>query len=263
MSTEKFCLKWNDFQSNVSKSFKDLRDDPDFCDVTLASEGNQQIKAHKVILASSSPLFLEILKSNKHSHPLIYMRGIKAHDLAAIVDFIYHGEANIYQENLDAFLALAEELQLKGLAGNKENNEETYQATQQDKLSNSIKNVLPKNKMEPANDMHINYEQIGRPNTLEDDHKYSTVMVATLSSLDTIMKSDADLSNINEVLDTMIQRIDGVWTCSTCGKTTKLKGDIKRHAEIHIEGVSHPCNICGKVFRSSNVLRVHMQQKHT
>ena len=47
---------------------------------------------------------------------MLYMRGIKAKDLEAIVDFIYHGEANIYQEDLDGFLALAEELQLKGLA---------------------------------------------------------------------------------------------------------------------------------------------------
>ena len=47
---------------------------------------------------------------------MIYMRGVKAKDLVAIVDFIYHGEANIFQEDLDGFLALADELQLKGLA---------------------------------------------------------------------------------------------------------------------------------------------------
>ena len=115
MSSEKFCLKWNDFQKNVSGSFRELRDDTDLCDVTLASEGNQQIKAHKVILAASSPFFMDILKSHKNSHPLIYMRGIKGNDLAAIIDFMYHGEANIYQDDLDAFLSLAEELKLKGL----------------------------------------------------------------------------------------------------------------------------------------------------
>ena len=55
MSNEKFCLKWNDFQENVSGSFRELKEDQDFCDVTLASEGDQQIEAHKVILAASSP----------------------------------------------------------------------------------------------------------------------------------------------------------------------------------------------------------------
>ena len=48
------------------------------------------------------------------------MRGIKSKDIVAILDFIYHGEANIYQEDLNEFLALAEELQLKGLAGSEE-----------------------------------------------------------------------------------------------------------------------------------------------
>ena len=52
---------------------------------------------------------------------MIYMRGLKVKDLEAILDFIYHGEANIYQEDLDGFLALAEELKLRGLAGSEEN----------------------------------------------------------------------------------------------------------------------------------------------
>ena len=45
------------------------------------------------------------------------MRGVKAKNLTAIVDFIYHGEANIYQD--ETFIELAEELQLKSLNGEK------------------------------------------------------------------------------------------------------------------------------------------------
>ena len=40
--------------------------------------------------------------------------------MVAIVDFIYHGEANICQQDLEGFLALAEEFQLKGLAGSQD-----------------------------------------------------------------------------------------------------------------------------------------------
>ena len=116
-SSEKFCLKWNDFQQNLVNSYHDLRKDSDFSDVTLVSEEDQQVKAHRIILSACSPFFSRVLKKNKQPNPIIYMRGLKAKDLVAIVDFIYHGEANIYQEDLDGFLALAEELQLKGLAG--------------------------------------------------------------------------------------------------------------------------------------------------
>ena len=45
------------------------------------------------------------------------MRELKADELSAMIDFLYYGEANVNQESLDAFLALAEELKLKGLTG--------------------------------------------------------------------------------------------------------------------------------------------------
>ena len=114
---EKLCLQWNDFQENLKDAFGNLREDNDFADVTLACEDGQQVEAHKVILAASSPFFEKLLGKNKHPHPLIYMRGIKFDDLLAIVDFLYRGEANVFQENLDSFLATAGELQLKGLMG--------------------------------------------------------------------------------------------------------------------------------------------------
>ena len=121
--SEKLCLKWNDYQANVNSAFATLREYNDFADVTLACEDGQQIKAHKVILAASSPFFQNLLKKNKHPHPLIYMKGIKHEILLAVVDFLYLGEANVFQESLDSFLAIAEDLKLKGLTGQTEDND--------------------------------------------------------------------------------------------------------------------------------------------
>ena len=75
-ASEKLCLQWNDFKDNVSSSFGELREDKDLIDVTLACEDGKQVEAHKVVLAASSPFFKDILKRNKHPHPLIYMRGL-------------------------------------------------------------------------------------------------------------------------------------------------------------------------------------------
>ena len=108
--SEKYCLKWNEFEPNMVSSFKELRTDSDFSDVTLVCDEDQQVEAHKIILKSSSSFFSKVLAKNKHSHPMIYLRGMKAKDLVAIVDFIYLGEANVFQEDLDGLLALAEEL---------------------------------------------------------------------------------------------------------------------------------------------------------
>jgi len=111
---DKFCLKWNDFENNVSTAFQELREDRDFFDVTLACEGNQ-LEAHKVILSACSPFFRGVLKRNPHNHPLLYLRGIKYESILAVLNFMYNGEVNIAQAELSSFLAVAEDLQVKGL----------------------------------------------------------------------------------------------------------------------------------------------------
>ena len=95
MTTEKLCLRWNDFQENIGSYYQNLRKEADFHDVTLVCDEEYQIGAHKIILAACSPFFNNVIKKNKHSHPMIYIRGIKAKDLEALVDFAYNGEANI------------------------------------------------------------------------------------------------------------------------------------------------------------------------
>ena len=110
MADEKLCLQWNTFQNNISSAFRDLRDDKHFADVTLACEDGPQIDAHKVVLVSCSPFFKNLLQRSKHKHPIIYMRGVQSKELLAIRDFLYQGEANVHQKDLNSFLALANEL---------------------------------------------------------------------------------------------------------------------------------------------------------
>jgi len=118
--SEKFCLRWNEFENNISKAFGELRDDNDFFDVTLACDDNQ-LQAHKVILSACSPLFRSLFKKNHHQHPLIFLRGVKHEDILAVLDFMYHGEVNVAQESLNSFLAVAEDLQIKGLTQTDQN----------------------------------------------------------------------------------------------------------------------------------------------
>jgi len=117
MSSEKFCLKWNDFEANISSAFRELRDDKDFFDVTLACD-EEQINAHKVILSACSPFFRNVLKRNPHQNPLLYMKGVRFQDLVSVLNFMYHGEVNVAQEDLNNFLAVAEDLRVKGLTQN-------------------------------------------------------------------------------------------------------------------------------------------------
>ena len=88
---EKFCLRWNDFEKNISSSFRELQEDKDFLDVTLAC-GDNQLQAHKVILSACSPFFKNVLRRNQHQHPLLYLKGVSFRDMEAVLNFMYQGQ---------------------------------------------------------------------------------------------------------------------------------------------------------------------------
>ena len=93
---QQFCLRWNDFQTNMVASFKHLRDEKSFCDVTLACDG-QSTKAHKMILSACSPYFKALLEENPAKHPIIILKDVPFQHLTAILEFMYAGEVNVAQ----------------------------------------------------------------------------------------------------------------------------------------------------------------------
>ena len=71
---EKFSLKWNDFHSNAAKAFSLFRNDDYLHDVTLVSDDQKQISAHKLVLSACSEYFNNVFKQNKHSNPLLCLQ---------------------------------------------------------------------------------------------------------------------------------------------------------------------------------------------
>ena len=200
-ASEKLCLQWNDFRENVTSAFRDLRGDRELADVTLACEDGSQIEAHKVVLASSSPFFMELLKRNKHAHPLLYMRGLRSKDLIAIVDFLYNGEANVCQENLDSFLALAEELKLKGLTGNTDQRPEPRTET--------VQNTRPKLKEETSQRFQVQFSEpsFERASPRIEQASLKGSYNETTVSL-TNEKISVNLQDLDEQIRSMITRSD-------------------------------------------------------
>ena len=113
---EKFSLKWNDFHSNVSKSFQSLRNREDFSDVTLVGDDFKQVAAHKIILSSCSAYFNNILKNVANlKQPILCLEGMSFQDIENVMDYIYNGELKIYQDDIDRFLVVGQRLGLEGL----------------------------------------------------------------------------------------------------------------------------------------------------
>ncbi|XP_071566975.1 uncharacterized protein [Temnothorax nylanderi] len=124
-SQQQFCLRWNNFQANITSQFEALRDDEDFVDVTFACDG-RRLQAHKVVLSACSPYFKELFKTNPCKHPIIFMRDVEFEHLQSLLEFMYAGEVNISQAELPTFLRTAESLQIRGLTdsqSNQHNNE--------------------------------------------------------------------------------------------------------------------------------------------
>ena len=237
MESEQLCLQWNDFQTNINSAFRKLREDKDFNDVTLACEDGTQIESHKVILAASSPVLDVLLKRNKHNHPLIIMRGVKSIDLLAIIDFLYLGEANVFQENLDSFLAIAEELQLKGLM------EETECQENAKEISEKV-----------VRDRSQTTERAQQPVQKNGDRKIAKYeeFSKDFSELEVRIKSMMEMSA--NLVSSGKQKAH---ICKVCGKEG-WPNDIRRHIEAkHLGELSFPCNLCEKKCRSRHALRQH------
>ena len=256
--SDKFCLKWNDFQENVNSAFSNMRKDNNFCDVTLACEDGYQVGAHKIILAASSPFFANVLNRNKHTHPLIYMRGLKSEDLEAVVDFLYYGEANIFEEKLQHFLAIAEDLKLKGLEG-----EETPEGTEEKHVISPKTTTRQKPKYNGLN-KRISYTNKGMEMMVYQSNYYPEEQhnVQRTVALPKDVFS-GEMLELDEKLKTMM--VLGIptgdkktlYTCQVCGKEGQMM-QIKDHIEVnHLEGIIIPCTHCDKTFRYINALRCH------
>lgn len=124
MASQRFCLRWNNHQSNLLSVFDQLLHDETFTDVTLAVEGHL-LKAHKMVLSACSPYFQALFVNHQEKHPIVILKDVPYADMKSLLDFMYRGEVSVDQERLTAFLRVAESLRIKGLT---EVNEEKTEA---------------------------------------------------------------------------------------------------------------------------------------
>ena len=244
--SEKFCLKWNDFHSNVSKSFELFRNKEYLHDVTLVSDDHKQVSAHKLVLSACSEYFRNIFQHNNkpNAHPLLCLDGISSTDLENIVEYIYNGQIQIYQDQLDRFLEVAQRFRLEGLLTNKD---------------------------EPTGDHLVPppIQEYGPVDDTEDKKVHQAKSRVTARDIAATEKmivpvSTEEMNDIKDKISLYLEKCDdGKFRCTLCGQTSKYKHRIKYHIEgVHLEGISIPCQLCGKTFRSRNSLNCHKSVYH-
>jgi len=279
MASEKFCLRWNDFESNISTAFRELRDDKDFFDVTLACD-DEQIQAHKVILSACSPFFRTVLRRNPHAHPLLYLKGVKFSDLQSVLNFMYHGEVNVAQEELNSFLAVAEELRVKGLTQNNQGGSSSS-STKKDSFSTAPRPqaaapripdpVPPPKKPRPAAAPSYSGHDDDDIQEVMPTVKTEPLPAAAVASEP--YQQQEQSGQLQQVDDGMGYDEEGYEDYGQYGAEGGYegtlvdadgnKGDKQLYEYIVKDGPQmHRCTVCGKVGRDRGNLRKHVENIH-
>ena len=231
---EQLHLKWNAFQSTVSKSFSLLKQEKEFFDVTLVSDDQLQIPTHKIVLSACSKFFKSVLTKNCHSHPLIYLHGINSTNLNFILDYIYQGEVQIYQEQLDPFLEAGQKLEIDGLFSRVKEEVEVF--------SHDVEKSFKIDEVEnPTQEQNGSYYEIES------------------NSND---KSEVGLTEVGQKIKELIAKTTVGFICTACGKMGKDHSNMRKHAETHIKGLSYNCQECDRTFKSKNTLSSHNTRFH-
>merc|ERR1712243_23074 len=228
---KKFCLSWNSFLDNSTKSLIELRNTQNFVDVTLVGDDGLHIMAHKVVLSSSSDFFKENLLKVDHPHPMIFLAGFDSKVINSIMDYIYNGQVQLFQNEIDLFLDSAQKLKIEGLIESNDDNKLNFK-----NKSSSINQALDVN------------DENGEKHYQEQNYSPVPSKSATVALHD---------DDAKKAVEDLIIKSDNGWACNACGKFGREKGNIRKHVEIHVDGLSFSCNVCFNTFRSRMMLNNH------
>ena len=209
------------------------------------SDDERQIPAHKLVLSACSDFFKSILRNNSHSHPLLYLSGIHSTNLSLILDYIYQGETQIYHEDLENFLEVAHKLKIEGLITTNDN-DNISSTKHEDQEEKSLK----PNAADPDTEVFCSEETEGEIIKIRKSRLERTGAVTVENN-----------SAAEEIIQSNLIKEDGGYRCNICDFSRRGKGDITRHIESHIEGLSYSCPECEKTFRSRHSLQTH-KPKH-
>ena len=253
---EEYDLKWKTYTDHLVGTFRDLRTDEHFADVTLVSDDQIQIPAHKVVLSACSPVFKTLLVNNPHSHPLLYLRGIKQLELKAILKFMYLGETQIFESRMHDFVSVAKDLEIKEISSGQYENEDDEAVNTNEKILNYDKDVpfTEDPEVEKENKIFQEPENIDEKISNHDDK-------------DKFFSEDPEIEAEKKIIPDCAltkprQNIDGRFICDECEATFASSTKVTRHKQSIHEGMRYPCGDCDYQATDYSNLIKHRNSKH-
>ena len=249
-------LSWNDFSNYSTNTFKNLWEDKSMTDVTLSTQDDNTIRAHKAILCSMSPYFRNVL-STKNNQDVIVIKHIDHSNLERVLKFAYLGQCEVNEKELDKFLAAGTLLKM---------NFSNEDINIRSKMHNQNENI--NSKISSSN---------GRERYRFQCHYCDKKYITTAHRKDHMQVNHIKVKNFacDQCLFTCYKmyvlrnhrqsKHEGIiYYCDfeQCfHKTTTIVGMKKHTLSIH-EGLLHVCSMCPYTSNSENNLYKHTQDIH-
>ena len=278
MKTEQFNLNinWDDFESCAANSFKELLGETDFADVTLVSDDLQRVEVHKVILGASSSKFKTILQQTRKQEPLIYLSGVSYKEMRSLIDFMYLGQTEVGQDDLEHFLEISAKFDVKGLS---DYNLPKNQSQEKDHIeiesdTNIIIDQFKPVIMNEQFQSELSNNQI--ESEIEDDNFGNELMNKQFENEVWNKRSEPDAEQENGIFEPQIEvdasekemnlticKIGKMFYCDGCDYKTDRSYSLKLHRKARHEGAKLTCDQCNAQYSFPHALIKHKKTKHS
>jgi len=192
MSSENFCLKWNDHHSVFFSNAEKLCHGSLLTDVVISASGTL-FQAHKLVLSVCSKFFQDVFSQPllpQSSSTVIYLKDVEAKHMQLLLSYMYRGEVDVEDSELAEFLKTASGLQIKGLS-EQENQTKPQKETSVEKPKNTksfvnhVEPSVPKRRHErpvtpPASKVSTHSYQPTEEITIEDNHPAKRIKEETV-----------------------------------------------------------------------------------
>ena len=181
------------------------------------------------------------------------MRGVNQLELKPILNFIYSGQASIYQERMEDFLKLGRDLKIK----------EIKELPEDDEMADIRENVAEKPHQDVLSEEDDNKSVDENEFTSSFDSYESNQQISVPSNTSQCPQCDAVFANKHNMLRHVTSKHEGVkYPCSQCDYKATEQSKLKRHIESVHEGMKYPCSQCDYKATTQSNLKRHTDSKH-
>ena len=263
MYQEKYSLTWHNYSDHLRSMMKEWMMNEDFSDVTLVTEDKKQIKANINILTTCSTVFKDILKKEKNSNQILYLRGVQFSEMESIMQFIYLGETTFSVERMDEFLAVAKSLEIKELC-----NAETETKDELNDEPSSCDPAIPtENLEEPTGSDQILKlcfnDQIKMQAPQERKMRFVNEKHGDEGIKNACDQCDFQATEQRSLTRHIHSKHDGIkYACDLCDYQAIRQESLSHHIQLKHKGIKYHCDLCDKQFTRQDALTTHMHSKH-